>query len=122
MGLAPAQTLGQVGMAEQARQQQAIDEARARFEFGQQAPLQALRDYSGITLGSILPGTTTSSQQGGDPSFMQRAVGGSLLGLGTYGGLSSAGLIQSAANPAALLTGPQGAAIAATLAVASLFD
>jgi hypothetical protein len=122
MGLAPAQTLGQVGMAEQARQQQAIDEARARFEFGQQAPLQALRDYSGITLGTILPGTTTSSQQGGDPSFMQRAVGGSLLGLGTYGGLSSAGLIQSTANPAALLTPGAGQAIAATLAVASLFD
>jgi len=120
MGLAPAQTLGQVGLAEQARQQQAIDEARARFEFGQQAPLQALRDYSGITLGTILPGTTTSSMSGGDPSFMQRAIGGSLLGLGAYGAGVSTGAIGT--GSAAMMTPGVGQALAATLAVASLFD
>lgn len=120
MGLAPAQTLGQVGLSEQARQQQAIDDQRARFEFAQQAPQQALRDYSAVTLGSILPGTTTTSMSGGDPSFMQRAVGGGLMGLGTYGALTSSGLAGSA--PTALMTGPQGAAVAAALALASLFD
>ena len=120
MGLAPAQTLGQVGLSEQARQQQAIDDARARFEFAQQAPQQALRDYSAVTLGSILPGTTTTSMTGGDPSFMQRAVGGGLMGLGTYGALTSSGLAGT--GPAAIMTGPQGAAIAAALALASLFD
>jgi hypothetical protein len=118
MGLAPAQTLGQVGLAEQARQQQAIDEARARFEFGQQAPMQALRDYSAIAAGSILPPTTTATQTGGDPSFMQRAVGGSLLGLGAYGAGTSAGLI----GEGAMLSTPVGQGIAAALAVASLFD
>ena len=120
MGLAPAQTLGQVGLSEQARQQQAIDDARARFEFAQQAPQQALRDYSAVTLGSILPGTTTTSMTGGDPSFMQRAVGGGLMGLGTYGALTSSGLAGT--GPAAIMTGPQGAAVAAALALASLFD
>ena len=120
MGLAPAQTLGQVGLAEQARQQQAIDEARARFEFGQQAPMQALRDYSGITLGSILPGSTTSTMQGGEPSFGQKAVGAGLMGVGTYGALTSSGLAGTGAG--ALMTGPQGAAVAAALALASLFD
>jgi hypothetical protein len=121
MGLAPAQTLGQVGMAEQARQQQAIDEARARFEFGQQAPQQALRDYSAIAAGSILPPTTTATQTGGDPSFMQRAIGGSLLGLGAYGAGTSAGFIGPASS-GAFLTPGVGQALAATLAVASLFD
>jgi hypothetical protein len=118
MGLAPAQTLGQVGLSEQARQQQAIDDARARFEFAQQAPQQALKDYSGVTLGSILPGTTTTSMSGGDPSFMQRAVGGSLLGLGAYGAGTSAGLI----GEGAMLSTPVGQGIAAALAIASLFD
>ena len=118
MGLAPAQTLGQVGLSEQARQQQAIDDQRARFEFAQQAPQQALRDYSAVTLGSILPGSTTTSMTGGDPSFMQRAIGGSLLGLGAYGAGTSAGLI----GEGAMLSTPQGQAIAAALAIASLFD
>ena len=124
MGLAPAQTLGQVGMSEQARQQQAIDEARARFEFGQQAPQQALRQYSDIALGNMLPGSQTTSMSGGDPSFMQRAVGGTLLGLGTYGAGVSSGVITGAGANAApgLVSNPVGASIAAALAVASLFD
>jgi len=130
MGLAPAQTLGQVGLAEQARQQQAIDEARARFEFGQQAPLQALRDYSGITLGTILPGTTTSSMSGGDPSFGQRAIGAGLLGMGTYSAVGAGmlgGNAAVAAAPgvaAAPATGMAAYApqVAAAVALASLFD
>tara|TARA_R110002012_G_C11610462_1_gene608114 strand:- start:70 stop:975 length:906 start_codon:yes stop_codon:yes gene_type:complete len=120
MGLAPAQTLGQVGLSEQARQQQAIDEARARFEFGQQAPQQALRQYSDIALGNMLPGSQTTSQQGGDPSFMQRAVGGSLLGLGAYGAGVSTGAIGT--GSAAMMTPGVGQAVAAGLAIASLFD
>jgi hypothetical protein len=129
MGLAPAQTLGQVGLAEQARQQQAIDEARARFEFGQQAPQQALRDYSAIAAGSILPPTTTATQTGGDPSFMQRAVGGGLLGLGAYGGLQSSGLAAAGygttgyTGSAIMGTGLMGAGgIGLALGLASLFD
>lgn len=115
MGLAPAQTLGQVGLAEQARQQQAIDEARARFEFGQQAPQQALRDYSAIAAGSILPPTTTATQRGGDPSFGQQLVGAGLMGVGTYGGLT-AGSAPIVADPGTA------ALIAGGLAIASLFD
>ena len=117
MGLTPAQTLGQVGMAEQARQQQAIDEARARFEFGQQAPTQALRDYSAIAAGSILPPTTTATQTGGDPSFMQRAAGAGLLGVGTYSALGG-GLT----GPAAMASTPFALPVAAALSIASLFD
>ena len=127
MGLAPAQTLGQVGATEQARQQQAIDDARARFEFAQQAPQQALRDYSGVTLGSILPGTTTTSMQGGDPSFGQRAIGGTLMGLGTYGGLAGGALGGSAGTGFLGMTGGTGLAgmagpIGLAIGLASLFD
>jgi len=127
MGLAPAQTLGQVGLSEQARQQQAIDEARSRFEFAQQAPQQALRDYSGVTLGSILPGTTTTSMQGGDPSFGQRAIGGTLMGLGTYGGLAGGALGGSAGTGFLGMTGGTGLAgmagpIGLAIGLASLFD
>ena len=49
---------------------------------------------------------------------MQRAIGGSLLGLGAYGAGTSAGLI----GEGAMLSTPQGQAIAAALAIASLFD
>ena len=117
MGLAPAQTLGQVGLSEQARQQQAIDDARARFEFGQQAPQQALRQYSDIALGNMLPGSQTTSMSGGDPSFMQRAIGGSLVGLGTYSAMGG-GLTGSAATA---LT-PYAPFVAGALAIGSLFD
>tara|TARA_R100000951_G_scaffold58727_2_gene49409 strand:+ start:5035 stop:5937 length:903 start_codon:yes stop_codon:yes gene_type:complete len=119
MGLAPAETYGKVGLAEQARQQQAIDDARARFEFGQQAPQQALRQYSDIALGNMLPGSQTTSMSGGDPSFMQRAVGGSLLGLGAYGAMGGG---AAAGTAGYTMMTPYAGPIAAGLAIASLFD
>tara|TARA_R100001163_G_C5056790_1_gene193279 strand:+ start:789 stop:1691 length:903 start_codon:yes stop_codon:yes gene_type:complete len=118
---APAMQLGALGTAEQARQQQAIDEARARFEFAQQAPDEALTRYSNIAGSNILPGGSTTTSEGGSPSFGQRAVGGTLTGLGVYGGLTASGL-AGAANTGALLTTPQGAAVAAAIALASMFD
>ncbi len=65
--ITPSQTLGRVGAIEQARQQQAIDDARARFEFAQRAPQAALTDYARISGQNILPGVTSTSQtaQGG---------------------------------------------------------
>lgn len=64
----------------------------------------------------MLPGSQTTSMSGGDPSFMQQAVGAGLLGVGTYGGLTAGG-----AN--ALVGDPTTAAlIAGGLAIASLFD
>lgn len=126
----PAATLGRLGAAEQARQQQAIDEARARFEFAQQEPRQRLQDYTQIVSGAILPGTQTTGQTAQGPSFASRALGGGLLGLGSYGALSSGALGGTAASgiagtagyvPAtglAAMAGP----IAGGLALLSLFD
>tara|TARA_R100001015_G_C4634806_1_gene202185 strand:- start:5418 stop:6323 length:906 start_codon:yes stop_codon:yes gene_type:complete len=121
--LVPSQTLASVGAMEQARQQQTIDDARARFEFAQQAPGQALRDYTSVIQGTVLPGTQTTS--GAEPSFGQRALGAGLLGTGTYGALNAAGAFNTvgAAGPMQpLLTTPQGMAIAAAVALASMFD
>jgi hypothetical protein len=126
----PASVLSGLGATEQARAQQAIDEARARFEFGQQEPRQRLQDYTQIVSGTVLPGTQTTAQTAGSPSFGQRAIGGGLLGLGSYGALSSGALGGTAAQgiagtagfvPAtglAAMAGP----IAGGLALLSLFD
>jgi len=122
---APAMQLGALGTAEQQRSQQAIDEARMRFEFAQQAPDEALSRYSNIAGSNILPGGSTTSAQGGEPSFGQKAIGAGLLGAGTYGALGASGAFAttSAAGPIApLLTTPQGMAVAATVAALSLFD
>ena len=116
----PAQTLGQVGMAEQAREQLAIDEARARFEAEQQRPYQALQDYSGLVQANILPGTRTTSMNAPDPTFGQRALGGAALGLGTQAALTSSSLLG---NSALTATAAAPYAIAAGLASAvGLFD
>ena len=111
--LVPSQTIASIGAMEQARQQQAIDDARARFEFGQQAPGQALRDYTSIVQGTVLPGSQTTT--GSDPSFTQQAIGAGLLGTGTYAGLT-AGASPIIADPATAAT------VAAAVALASLFD
>jgi hypothetical protein len=121
---APAMQLGALGTAEQQRQQQAIDEARARFEFAQQAPDEALTRYSNIAGSNILPGGSTTTAEGGSPSFGQKAVGAGLLGMGVYGAGVGSGVITGAgANATAgLVSNPVGASIAAAIALASMFD
>ena len=84
---APSQLLGQVGNIEQARQQQAIDDQRARFEFEQQAPGAALGQYANLAAGSIIPGTTTQTgpSQGGNQ--LMGLIG---AGLGAFAGPAGA--------------------------------
>jgi hypothetical protein len=92
--------LGGVGAAfeEQARQQ--LQDQIARFQFGQQAPIQALQDYAGLItpISSGLPISVTNapSQQA---SPLAGAFGGAIAGsalpasfLGGYGTLIGAGL------------------------------
>ena len=111
----PAATLAGLGASEEARVQQAIDDARARFEFAQQAPGEALSQYANIAAGSILPGTVTASGGGG-------GIGtGSTLG-GLAGGAAGAGMLtgQVAGQGLAALGGPMG--MAAGMLLGSLFD
>jgi len=115
----PAVTLSSLGAAEQARQQQIIDEARARFEFAQQEPRQRLQDYTQIVSGAILPGGQTTNQSAAGPSFGQRAISGGLLGAGAYSAMGGGAAATSASYTA--LT-PYAGPIAAGLALLSLFD
>ena len=123
---APAMQLGALGTAEQQRSQQAIDEARMRFEFAQQAPDEALSRYSNLAGSNILPGGSTTSAQGGEPSFGQKAVGAGLMGAGTYGALSSGALGSSfAAASGGQAAGALAGAnpyIALGIAALSMFD
>lgn len=97
----PATTLSAVGRAEDIRAQQPITEAMQRFAFEQAAPGQALGQYGNIVAGTILPGTlTTTAQGGGRPSFLQGAAGGALMG-GSLGASTLGGALG--------LTGPIGA-------------
>ena len=114
---APAMQLGALGTAEQARQQQAIDEARARFEFAQQAPDEALSRYSNIAGSNILPGGSTTTAEGGGPSFGQKAAGAGLMAAGTYGALSG-----GATGAAATAATPFAPYVAAAVGLLSLFD
>ena len=105
--ITPSQTLGRVGAIEQARQQQAIDDARARFEFAQRAPQAALTDYARISGQNILPGVTSTSQtaQGGVINPIGAALGGAAgyaAGTGTFGSLAGLGSIG---GPAGLIGG-----------------
>ena len=78
--------LGGVGAAfeEQARQQ--LQDQIARFQFGQQAPIQALQDYAGLItpISSGLPISVTN-QPGTSP--IQGGFGGAIAGsaLGPFG-------------------------------------
>ena len=63
--MAPSQSLMQLGGLETQRAQQAINDARARFEFEQQAPQVALQNYANIVGTNMLPGTQTTTA--GDP-------------------------------------------------------
>tara|TARA_R100000008_G_scaffold32925_1_gene18521 strand:+ start:231 stop:1145 length:915 start_codon:yes stop_codon:yes gene_type:complete len=120
----PAETLGQVGLAEQARQQQAIDEARARFEAQQARPYETLAGYGGIVGGNTGYGERSGTMQGQDPTFGQRALGGAAAGLGTYGAIGSdalAPILGSSGLNIARYAGPIGLAVGVGSAL-GLFD
>ncbi len=109
----PAQQLSQVGAAQQGRQQQAIDDQRARFEFAQMEPSNRLTRYSNVAGTNILPGTTSSMVDGG---------GGGIGTMGTLGALGG-GIAGYNLGFGALAGGPAGIAAAATGALlGSLFD
>jgi hypothetical protein len=130
----PSETLARVGATQQARAQRAIDDARARFEFGQQAPGEALTRYSNLVAGSILPGTTTAEAPGGGGMGLGAglgALGGGAAGAGLIGGLGTvagtapligtgAGTVAASTGGLGMLGGPMGMLAGAMLG--SLFD
>ncbi len=71
----------QFGLGEQQRQleQQAINQQILNYQMSQQAPMQALNQYSALLRGFIMPGQTTTQYQANAP------IGSQLAGLGTAG-------------------------------------
>ncbi len=130
----PSQTLMGLGNLQTQRAQQAIDADRARFEFGQQAPYQALNQYGNVVAGSMLPGTTTLTDGSGGGGLGTGgtigALAGGAAGAGMLGGTAGSFLGQTAAQAAAsgaagasglaALGGPMG--MAAGMLLGSLFD
>ena len=91
-GTAPGSILGQVGGAFQGMDQNAINEAMARFNFGQQAPIDQTNQY--INQIGTLGGMPVGSTQGGGSSTTGNVIGGALLGnslAGATGGLGAFG-------------------------------
>jgi hypothetical protein len=86
-------SLGGVGAAYENLAQRQLQDQIARFQFGQQAPIQALQNYAGLItpIASGLP-VTTASVPGVSP--LQGAFGGAVAGsaLGGPGALIGAGL------------------------------
>ena len=108
---APATSLMALGGVQQARDQLAIDDARARFEAEQARPYSNLAAYQGIVGGDALGKTMTASMPGQSPSTGQRVLGGAALGLGAQGALTSSaiGMTAAAAAPFAIAAGLAGA-------------
>jgi hypothetical protein len=88
----PAQTLASLGLAQEQRQQQQIDENMARYMAQQQQPIDALNQYSSIVGQNTPFNTTTGTMNAADPSFGQRALGGAAAGYATSQALGSAAL------------------------------
>jgi len=131
--MTPSQTLTGLGNLQTQRAQQAIEAARERFEFGQQAPYSALNQYGNIVAGSMLPGTITAERSGGGGlgtggiigglaggAAGSGALSGLLPGLGTAATYNAAGLMTAPASGLAALGGPMG--MAAGMLLGSLFD
>ena len=92
---APAQNLSKLGMIEQQRAQQPIDEAMNRYNFNQNASLANLQNYSNL-IGSPIAGTQTTTGPGTQSGGVQGAAGAaglaSALGMTNPYGLAAAGL------------------------------
>ncbi len=93
-GMAPSDVLMGVGDIRRAEEQRAIDEERARFEFGQEEPWRRLERQAGIFQPMTLPYAKKKTTSKDQPSGLQ--IGGQLAGLGLsaagmFGGLPSFG-------------------------------
>ena len=88
----PAATLASLGLAQEGRQQQQIDENMARYMAQQQQPIDAINQYNAIVGQNTPFNTTTGTMNAADPSFGQRALGGAAAGYATSQALGSAAL------------------------------
>jgi len=94
----PSQTLGQVGAAREAIAAQPLQEQMARFQFGQQQPIQSLMSYLSSVYGTPLAGYGQQTTQLPENQFMGGLAG---AGLGYLGGSLFGGTPLNAPGQAA---------------------
>lgn len=90
----PSQHLQQIGGQRRAMDQAAIDESRARFEHGENAPFESLQRYASLIQPGLGAGGTTSTtgpDQGGGGSAIGSAAGGALMGYALPGAAGGPG-------------------------------
>lgn len=96
----PSQTLAQVGAAREAIAAQPLQEEMARFQFGQQQPIQSLMSYLSSVYGTPLAGFGQQTTQLPENRFMGGLAG---AGLGYLGGSLFGGTPLNAPGTAATL-------------------
>jgi hypothetical protein len=72
-------SLGQVGSAYEDLARRQLQDQISRFQFGQQAPMQALQDYAGL-ITPIASGFPVSQAQGPERNRLLGGLGGALGG------------------------------------------
>jgi hypothetical protein len=104
IGAAGATALGQAGAMNDAYQQALINADKARFDFQQNAPWDALAKYQGILSGNLGSSTVTNTPYFQANPYLN-ALGGGLAGYGAYkqfnpgGGTGGAGDTYTVYNP-----------------------
>jgi len=78
--------LDAIGGQKQQLAQKEINDARQRWDFYQNQPLEKLKNY-GALIGGDYGGVTTSNQPYSEPGFLQKALGIGLMGASTAGDL-----------------------------------
>lgn len=93
----PAQTLGQVGAAQEAIQAQPLQEAIQRYQFQQQLPYQQLQTYLSSVYGTPLASSVYPTQPQAQTNQLGQAIGGAGLGYlaGNWLGGSTGGIANS---------------------------
>lgn len=89
MGMQPMDVMSGVGAYNQGIDTQALDADRARWDYNQQRPYDALSFYNNIVQGNNAWGNTTTSEGGGS-SPIAGAIGGGLLGASATPALNTA--------------------------------
>ena len=102
----PSQTLGQVGAAREAIAGQPLQEQMARFQFGQQQPIQSLMSYLSSVYGTPLAGYGQQTTQLPENRLMSGVAG---TGLGYVGGQALGSFLG---NTPFSLTSPSGYGLA----------
>ena len=89
----------QIGGQQQALEQSAINQAISNYAQGQNAPIDALQQFSGLLHGYAVPGTTATTYQAAPSAIGQLAgLGTAAAGLSKMAGGKKGGFVKAGAG------------------------